>query len=94
MSTREHSVRCDAKKVCAETRDRTGDLQIFSLTLSQLSYRGCCPRATTGETHGRRSNSCKEAAALISASQDARPRMATERLRSAIDRPPKTDCLK
>ena len=23
----------------AETRDRTGDLQIFSLTLSQLSYR-------------------------------------------------------
>ena len=27
-------------KVHAETRDRTGDLQIFSLTLSQLSYRG------------------------------------------------------
>ncbi len=26
----------------AETRDRTGDLQIFGLTLSQLSYRGCC----------------------------------------------------
>ena len=26
----------------AETRDRTGDLQIFSLTLSQLSYRGFC----------------------------------------------------
>ena len=28
----------------AETRDRTWDLQIFSLTLSQLSYRGlmCC----------------------------------------------------
>ena len=25
---------------CAETRDRIGDLQIFSLTLSQLSYRG------------------------------------------------------
>jgi hypothetical protein len=25
----------------AETRDRAGDLQIFSLTLSQLSYRGC-----------------------------------------------------
>ena len=24
----------------AETRDRTGDLQIFSLTLSQLSYSG------------------------------------------------------
>ena len=24
----------------AKTRDRTGDLQIFSLTLSQLSYRG------------------------------------------------------
>ena len=27
-------------QVFAETRDRTGDLQIFSLTLSQLSYRG------------------------------------------------------
>ena len=27
-------------KKCAETRDRTGDLQIFGLTLSQLSYRG------------------------------------------------------
>ena len=25
----------------AETRDRAGDLQIFGLTLSQLSYRGC-----------------------------------------------------
>ena len=24
----------------AETRDRTGDLQIFGLTLPQLSYRG------------------------------------------------------
>ena len=24
----------------AETRDRTGDFQIFGLTLSQLSYRG------------------------------------------------------
>ena len=32
------------KKRCiatiAETQDRTGDLEIFSLTLSQLSYRG------------------------------------------------------
>ena len=28
------------RKTVAETRDRTGDLQIFSLTLSQLSYRG------------------------------------------------------
>jgi hypothetical protein len=28
------------RKQNAETRDRTGDLQIFSLTLSQLSYRG------------------------------------------------------
>ena len=26
----------------AEARDRTGGLQILSLTLSQLSYRGCC----------------------------------------------------
>ena len=31
----------------AKTRDRTGDLQIFGLTLSQLSYRGLSfrPRA-------------------------------------------------
>ena len=28
-------------KECAETQDRAGDLQIFGLTLSQLSYRGC-----------------------------------------------------
>ena len=28
------------EKISAVTRDRTGDLQIFSLTLSQLSYRG------------------------------------------------------
>ena len=32
------------KKICekefAFTQDRTGDLQIFSLTLSQLSYKG------------------------------------------------------
>ena len=27
-------------KASAATRDRTGDLQIFSLTLSQLSYSG------------------------------------------------------
>ena len=31
-----------AMRNSAETRDRTGDLQIFSLTLSQLSYRGNC----------------------------------------------------
>ena len=31
----------------AETRDRAGDLQIFSLTLSQLSYRGL----VKGNTH-------------------------------------------
>ena len=29
-----------AERINAETRDGTGDLQIFSLTLSQLSYRG------------------------------------------------------
>ena len=29
-----------SSKDAAETRDRAGDLQIFSLTLSQLSYRG------------------------------------------------------
>ena len=31
---------CSGLNQNAETRDRTGDLQIFSLTLSQLSYRG------------------------------------------------------
>ena len=30
----------DTTKAFAATRDRTGDLQIFSLTLSQLSYSG------------------------------------------------------
>ena len=41
----EGAVFCERKK-SAETRDRTGDLQIFSLTLSQLSYRGRCKRQT------------------------------------------------
>jgi hypothetical protein len=36
----------------AETQDRTGDLQIFSLTLSQLSYRGL---ATGGRLPGANS---------------------------------------
>ena len=39
LSAIDHNSR-DCKS--AETRDRTGDLQIFSLTLSQLSYRGWC----------------------------------------------------
>ena len=30
----------DITNANAETRDRTGDFQIFGLTLSQLSYRG------------------------------------------------------
>ena len=37
--TRDQS-RCIRPTEDAETQDRTGDLQIFSLTLSQLSYRG------------------------------------------------------
>ena len=32
--------RCTGWQKCAFTQDRTGDLQIFSLTLSQLSYKG------------------------------------------------------
>ena len=42
FGTRHHSkfMHNSAKSAFAETRDRTGDLQIFSLTLSQLSYRG------------------------------------------------------
>ena len=35
----------------AKTRDRTGDLQIFSLTLSQLSYRGRCPPRAAQTPH-------------------------------------------
>ena len=34
------SCACSTPHVSAETRDRAGDFQIFSLTLSQLSYRG------------------------------------------------------
>ena len=37
---RASSVCCEKKNKNADTRDRTRDLQIFSLTLSQLSYIG------------------------------------------------------
>ncbi len=38
----------------AETRDRTGDLHIFSLTLSQLSYRGSGNRLCEETTRSTR----------------------------------------
>ena len=38
-------LQCQVGKIDAVTQDRTGDLQIFSLTLSQLSYRGIGSRA-------------------------------------------------
>ena len=38
--TQPHALAAQEFQNNAETRDRTGDLQIFSLTLSQLSYRG------------------------------------------------------
>ena len=38
---------CRRQGGIAETRDRTGDLEIFSLTLSQLSYRGNKPLKMT-----------------------------------------------
>ena len=42
---RRQEARCawpaSAVHLSAETRDRAGDLQIFGLALSQLSYRGC-----------------------------------------------------
>ena len=38
----------------AETRDRTGDLQIFGLTLSQLSYRGGATRGVLCYSAGTR----------------------------------------
>ena len=37
---REGAVAHTNNQTNAETRDQTGDLQIFSLTLAQLSYRG------------------------------------------------------
>ena len=55
------------KKRCiatiAETQDRTGDLEIFSLTLSQLSYRGFrnkCPlqKMMRAGTHSWRADGC------------------------------------
>ena len=36
----------------AETRDRTGDLQTFALTLSQLSYRGYISSLPQTSGHG------------------------------------------
>ena len=42
----------------AETRDRTGDLQIFSLTLSQLSYRGVLVLQVYGTTLDQQSTQC------------------------------------
>ena len=40
------------KKKYAATRDRTRDLQIFSLTLSQLSYSGWYEKITIPDTRG------------------------------------------
>ena len=45
----------------AETRDRTGDLQIFSLTLSQLSYRGRSGMAAALVMRGRRAKAPRSA---------------------------------
>ena len=42
-----------AQEKSAETRDRAGDLQIFSLTLSQLSYRGPAKAASQAVNHLR-----------------------------------------
>ena len=55
----------------AETRDRTGDLQIFGLTLSQLSYRGLneaheglvTSQARHGASHGVGRNATAKPAA-------------------------------
>ena len=46
MARRRHYAKLgmDHLKKIAETRDRAGDLQIFSLALSQLSYRGSAVR--------------------------------------------------
>ena len=41
VDVRNSSLAWEQRSRNAETRDRTGDLQIFTLTLSQLSYRGC-----------------------------------------------------
>ena len=49
----------------AETRDRTGDLQIFSLTLSQLSYRGGWAKTRRRNDDGRaKAIDCAQSIAL------------------------------
>ena len=50
LQCRARSMRKCCRQSNAETRDRAGDLQIFSLTLSQLSYRGSCTQATSPVT--------------------------------------------
>ena len=47
---RDRSMRKCCRQSNAKTRDRAGDLQIFSLTLSQLSYRGSCTQETSPVT--------------------------------------------
>ena len=47
-----------AERINAETRDRTGDLQIFSLTLSQLSYRGYIIIAIINDIMNGHDNAC------------------------------------
>ena len=48
----------------AETRERTGDLQIFGLTLSQLSYRGGW--RGSGRAHRRIMNTAMGGCAVLS----------------------------
>ena len=56
MSIRKHE-KATTPCISAATRDRTRDLQIFSLTLSQLSYRGAttqiCPTSPVCFAHTR-----------------------------------------
>ena len=54
-ATHMHVVRTDTERAVAnaETHDRTGDLQIFSLTLSQLSYRSLLIRLGAFLYHGQ-----------------------------------------
>ncbi len=67
----------------AETRDRTGDLQIFGLTLSQLSYRGRCAE----KGHRRRARHNRPAVGLQTTALPLRQPLRHPGLSSAWHRP-------
>ncbi len=67
----------------AETRDRTGDLQIFGLTLSQLSYRGRCAE----KGHRRRARHNRPAVGLQTTAPALAPAAPTSGLELSLASP-------